>query len=193
MTDRPRMGHERVDDMRAECERYREALRDLAKIHAMIDEPGRRIQADEPGWIGRLRKICLHAVAIAECEIRADVEHVMAPELRAAYRQMTYVWKRLPDEHQPVEIDGLWWAKEAKSGMLAKYDHPTGMSLTHSAGWGGFGEGGLGSYTQLAEWLGRLGLGYGIALVYLAQVLSATEHVEPRVSAVMVKALHGAS
>ncbi|MYA41903.1 MAG: hypothetical protein F4Z31_09165 [Gemmatimonadetes bacterium] len=187
------MGDEGLDDMRAECERHRDALLELAKIHATIDAPDRMMQADDPGWIGRLRKICLHAVAIAECEIRADVEHVMAPELRAAYRQMAHVWQRLPDERRPVELDGLWWANEANSGMLAKYDHPTGFGLAHSAGWGGFGEGDLGSYVRLTLWVGRLGLGYGIALGYLAQTLGATEDIDSRVSAVLQEAVEGAS
>lgn len=118
MTDRQKMVDERVDDMRAECERYRDALHDLAKIHVMIDAPRRSMQAGEPDWIGRLRKICHHAVAIAECEIGSDVEHVMAPDLRAAYEQMDYVWKRLPYEHRPVEIDCRTTVNRIKTGQV---------------------------------------------------------------------------
>lgn len=192
MKNRAKSGHPTPSEMRAECERYRHALRELAKIHLEIDPPHRRMGVDEPDWIGRLRKICHHVVAITEWEIDADVEHVMAPELRAAYEQMASVWQCLPDELRLAEFDGDWWTKEAKSGMLATYDHPTGMSLTHSAGWGGFGDRDLRSDIQLAQWLVRLGFGYGPALVYLAQVLKVSEDVESQVSAVMVGAIERA-
>ena len=185
MKSRPNTGHPTPSEMRAECEQYREALRELAKIHLRVDQPHRRMGVGEPDWIGRLRKICHHVVAIMDWEIEADVEHVMAPELRAAYEQMAFVWQCLPDEWRLAEFDGDWWAKEAKSGMLATYDHPTGLSLTHSAGWGGFGARDLRSDIQLAHWLGRLAFGYGLALVYLAQVLKASEDVESRVSTVL--------
>ena len=189
MKNRRETGYPKPSEMCAECERYRDALRELAKIHVKIDAPHRRMCLGEPDWIGRLRKICHHVVAIIEWEINADVEHVMAPELRAAYEQMTSVWSYLPDKYRPVEFDGNWWAKEAKSGMLATYDHPTGMSLTYSAGWGGFGDRDLGSDIQLAHWLGRLVFGYGSALVYLAQVLKVSDDVESRVSTVLSEAM----
>lgn len=182
MTNRAKSAYPKPGEMRAECESYRQALRELARIHVKIDAPRRMIGEGEPDWIGRLRKICLHAVAITEWEIEVDVEHVMAPELRAAYEQMAFVWQSLPAEYRMTEFDGDWWANEAKSGMLATYDHPTGMSLTRSAGWGGFGDRDLRSDIQLACWLGRLGFGYGQALVYLAQVLEVPEDIESQIS-----------
>lgn len=183
--NRARTGQPTPSEMRAECERYRKALRELAKIHVTIDAPDRRMRVDEPDWIGRLRKVCHHVVAITEWEIVADVEHVMAPELRAAYEQMASVWQHLPDEYRCPEFDGKWWSKEAKSGMLATYDHPTGLSLGQSAERGGFGERTVASDIQLALWLGPLGFGYGPALIYLAQVLQVSEDVESRVLAVV--------
>ena len=135
--------------------------------------------------------LMLHDLAITDWKIDADVEHVMAPEIRAAYVQMASVWQYLPDELRPAEFDGDWWANEARSGMLATYDHPTGMSLAYSAGWGGFGERDLRSDLQLAQWLGRLGFGYGPALVYLAKVLEVSEDIESCVSTVTSAATDG--
>ena len=188
MKNRAKPANPNPEGMRAECESYRDALRELARIHSKIDAPHRIMGEGEPEWIGRLRKICLHAVAITEWEIEADVEHVMAPELRAAYEQMALVWQSLPAEYRMTDLDGEWWAREARSGMLAKYDHPTGMSLTHTAGWGGFGDRNFKSDVELACWLGSLGLGYGQALLYLAQVLKVSDDVELEISRVVAGA-----
>ena len=132
----------------------------LGSTWSSIDAPTRKIEADEPDVICRLRKVCLHVLAMKGWEIGADVEHVMATELRAAYVQMDAVWKRVPGELRVDEMDGGWWAGEARNGVLATYDHPTPQSLILPAGRGGFGSGENGrSYAQLAVWLGRLGLG----------------------------------
>ena len=96
MKSRPKSACPKPEEMRAEYESYRDALRELARIHSKIDAPHRIMGEAEPEWIGRLRKICLHAVAITQWEIEADVEHVVAPELRAAYEQMALVWQSLP-------------------------------------------------------------------------------------------------
>ena len=172
-------------ELRARCERCRALLAALARIHLAIDAPTRRMQADEPDWIGRLRKICLHVRAIDGWEIGAGVEHVMATELRAAYEQMDAVWKHLPATIRLDEIDGGWWAEEARNGMLVTYDHPTPQSLMLPAGRGGFrnGENGM-SYARLTVWLGHLGLGYGLALAHLSQMLGDEEDIMSRVTAV---------
>ena len=44
------------------------------------------------------------------------------------------------------------------------------------------------SYAQLAVWLGRLGLGCGLAVAYLAQVLGAEGDVGSRVAAALGEA-----
>ena len=179
-------GGEGVDDLRARCERSLGQLRDLVRIHLEIDAPARRIGADEPDWICRLRKICLHVRAIDGWEIGAGIEHVMATELRAAYMQMDAVWKRVPGEFRLDEMGGGPWAEEARNGMLATYDHPTPQSLMLPAGGGGFRNGeDWKSYAQLAVWLGCLSLGYGLALAYLAEVLGAEEGVVSRVTAAL--------
>lgn len=172
-----------VQKMRARCERCRSLLGELARIHLSVDAPSRVMRMDEPDWICRLRKICLHVLAIDSWEISAGVEHVIATELRAAYEQMGVVWKNVPGKCKLVEIDGGCWAKEAKNGILAIYDHPTPQSLILPTDRGGFttSKNGM-SYAQLAVWLGRLGLGYGAAIVYLAQVLGTGEDVESRVA-----------
>ena len=84
-------GNDGSHGIRAWCERCRSLLGELAHIHLAVDAPTRRMQPDEPDWIGRLRKICLHIRAIDSWEIGTGVEHVMATELRAAYVQMDAV------------------------------------------------------------------------------------------------------
>ena len=184
------MVDEGADELSARCERCVGMLDELSRIHLEIDAPARKIEEDEPAWILRLRKVCLHVLAMKGWEIGADIEQVMASELRASYVQIGAVWGHLPKEYRLEEMDGGWWANEARSGVLATYDHPTPQSLLLPAGRGGFGssEDGRG-YAQLALWLGQLGLGYGFALAYLAQVLGAEADVASRVA----EAMHGIS
>ena len=91
-------------------------------------------------------------------------------------------------------MNGGWWAKEASNGMLATYDHPTPQSLLLPAGRGGFrnGEDGI-SNAQLAVWLGHLGLGYGLALDYLSQMLGGEGDITSRVTAVLRRFAEGPS
>lgn len=182
----PRVGDDRVQELRAQCTRSCDQLREFARIHLAIDPPKRKMHTDEPGWIGRMRKICLHVKAVTGCEIAAGVEHVMATELRAAYEQMDVVWKQLPETIQLKEMDGGLWSEEARHGMLATYDHPTPQSLMLTSGSGGFrgGETEM-SYGQLAIWLGNLGIGYGLALVHLSQTLGVEHDITASVTAAM--------
>ena len=175
-----------IHELRARCERCCGLLGELARIHLEIDSPARRMQVDEPDWIGRLRKVCLHVRAIDGWEIGVGVEHVMATELRAAYVQMDAVWKHVPATFRLDEMGGGPWADEARNGMIATYDHPTPQSLMLPVGRGGFrnGEDRL-SYVQLDVWLGHLRIGYGLTLVYLAQVLGVEGDVAARVTATL--------
>ena len=177
LNDRGRENSQGTDDegdheMHAWCERCRSLLGELARIHLAVDASTRRMQPDEPDWIARLRKICLHVRAIDGWEVSAGVEQVMATELRAAYVQMDAVWKQLPATTRLDRIDSGWWDKEASNGTLATYDHPTPQSLMLPAEHGGFrnGEDEM-TYIQLAVWLGYLGVGYGLALTHLSQIL----------------------
>ena len=175
---------EPIEVQRARCEEYRDVLRKLALIHIDIDAPKRRIEPDEPDWVFRLRKVCLHAVALTKCEVSVDGLHVMTTELRAAYEQMDAVWKCLPDEFRFNE-DGTWWAGEAGNG-LAAYNHPTPISLALPLTEGGFGDAEVPeSYLRLAIWLGRLGCGYGLALGHLARVLGAEGDIDSRLESVL--------
>ena len=176
---------EPIEVQRGRCKKYRDVLRNLARIHMEIDAPGRRVRADEPDWVFRLRKVCLHTVAITKCEVDVDGMHVMTTELRAAYEQMDAVWKCLPDEFR-FDEDGSWWANEARDGLLATYDHPTPLSLAFPLVAGGFGDAEApASYLQLALWSGRLGCGYRLALAYLARVLGTEGDIDSRLVAVL--------
>ena len=173
-----------IEVQRARCEKCRDALRDLTRIHVEIDAPTRKVGADEPDWVFRLRKVCLHAVAISKCAVNVDGMHAMATELRAAYEQMDAVWKCLPSEFR-FDEDGSWWANEVKE-ELAAYNHPTTFSLGLSLAGGGFADAEAPeSYLRLAVWLGRLGCGYGLALGYLARVLRTEGDIDSRLGAVL--------
>ena len=171
---------------RARCETSRDALAGLARIHVEVDAPMRRIGSDEPDWVFRLRKVCLHAVAITKCEVDADGVHVITTELRAAYEQMDAVWGYLPDEFR-FEADRGWWRAEAKDS-LAAYNHPTTVSLMLGLWGGGFdGAEDPRSYLRLASWLGRLGCAYSLALAHLARVLGKADEVDARLLSVLRK------
>ena len=175
---------EPAEVQRARCEECRDMLRNLVRIHIAVDAPRRRIESTEPDWVFRLRKVCLHAVAITKCEVSADGVHAMTTELRAAYEQMDAVWKCLPAEFR-FDEDGSWWANEAREG-LAEYNHPTPTSLALPLAGGGFGDiEAPESYLRLAVWLGRLGCGYGLALGYLARVLGASDDIDSRLESAM--------
>ena len=174
---------EPIEVQRARCEEYRDLLHDLTRIHLEIDPPTREVGAEEPDWVFRLRKVCLHAVAITDSVVDIDGVHVMTTELRAAYEQMDAIWKCLPDEFRFNE-DGSWWASQARDG-LATYNHPTMFSLLLPLMWGGFDDSDAPeSHLRLALWLGRLACGYGLALARLAQLLGTEEDIASRLQAV---------
>lgn len=176
---------EGVTELRTWCERCRDLLSELANIHLEVDVPTRDMETDEPDWIGRLRKICLHVLAMNRWNIGVGVEHVMAPEIRAAFEQMNIVWSDLPPSTLLERIDAGWWGEEASSGMLATYDHPTPLKLMISADHGGFStDESKWVYAQLVLWLGHLVLGYGLALVHLSEMIGSEEAIESRVASV---------
>lgn len=175
-----------VESQIAQCEHCRDMLKALIRIHLDIDSPIRKIEADEPDWIFRLRKVLLHSMAINKWTIDIDSLHAMATEIRAAYVQIDAVWKCMPEKFRLEEMDSEWWASEARDGMLATYDHPTSASLSGLTWMGGFGgDEGQGVYIRLAFWLLQLGLGYGLALNYLAEVLGTGDDVTSRVAEAM--------
>ena len=179
---------EGIAELRTRCELLRDSLAELISIHLEVDDHTRIMEGDEPHWIGRLRKICLHARAINGWEIGVNVEHVLAPEIRAAFEQMSVVWKSLPPSLKLEAVDGDRWAKEARSGLLATLDHPTPQTLMLSSEQGGFSNNESGVvYARLALWLGRLVFGYSLALVHLSQVLGSRENIESCVTSILHK------
>lgn len=180
---------EPIEVQRARCEESRDVLRHLVRLHVEIDAPRRQLAANEPEWICRLRKVCLHAVAITSCDVSVDGMHVMTTELRVAYGQMDAVWECLPNDFRFKE-DRSWWVDEAK-GRLAEFNHPTIMTLALSLAWGGFADADAPqSYLRLAVWLGRLACGYARSLAYLARVLGTEGNIDARLESVFSR-LHG--
>lgn len=181
---------EAVEELRAGCETLCDMLRELTRIHVEIDAPERRVGAQEPDWILRMRKLCLHAMAMCHWEVDVDTMHVMATELRAAYVQMDAVWKCVPDEFRLEEVDGSSWANKARV-ELATYDHPTPLSLTSPLAEGGFGDGDdPRGYLRLVAWLNHLALGYGLALAHLARVLGTEGDIDSRIAGVAAATAH---
>lgn len=131
---------EPIEVQRGRCEACRDLLRDLTRIHLEIDAPTREVGADEPEWVFRLRKVCLHTIVISACAVHVDGMHTMTTELRAAYEQMAVVWECMPDGFRFAE-DGSWWVSEAKD-RLAEFNHPTAFSLAMSLAHGGFDDAG---------------------------------------------------
>ena len=178
-----RAAAEGVEQQRIRCGELRDVLRDFAHVHVRIDTPDRAISVDTPDWMLRLRKVCLHALAISACAVDVEGVHTMATELRAAYRQMHSIWRCVPAERRMVEMDCGWWDDEAGSGMLARYDHPTPVSLMLPLKDGGFDEAGHAmSHVRLVVWLGRLGFAYGLAIGYLGDVLKVDRDVHSQVA-----------
>ena len=177
---------EGIAELRTQCVQSRDFLAELAGIHFEVDPPSRMMEVDEPDWIGRMRKVVQHVLAINCWEVGAGIEHVMAPEIRAAYEQLHFVWKCLPADLRLDRLNVGWWTHEARSSLLATYDHPTPQALMLPAEHGGFstGESGV-AYARLAIWLGYLGIGYGLAIVHLAQVLGTGENIESRVTSML--------
>ena len=172
-----------VEAQRALCESIRAALRDVTAIHVDIDTPRRRIGADEPDWVFRLRKVCLHVLAITKCGVDAEGLHAMTTELRAAYEQMDAVWRCLPDEFR---LDDRGWRSAEEDDGLAAYCHPTPVSLALPLSSGGFEDAEAPeSYLRLAIWLGRLGCAYALALGHLARLLGTPEGIDARLVPVM--------
>ena len=178
-----RAAAEGVEQQRIRCGELRDLLREFAGIHVRIDTPDRMIGADTPDWILRLRKVCLHVLAISECNVDVEGVHTMATELRAAYRQMHAVWPCVPPEHRVVGIDWGWWDDEARNRLLATYDHPTPVSLMLPLTNGGFDEFGEAmTYVRLVVWLGSLELGYAAAIDYLAEVMKVDRDLDSEVT-----------
>lgn len=175
-----------VAEIRTRCGQFRDLLTEVADIHLEVNTTTRIIEADESDWICRLWKIYLHARAIERWEIGVGVEHVMAPEIRAAYRQMSAVWKCLPPEARLEGVGSDLWSEEARKGMLATYDHPTPFILMTSAGYGGFSvdENWL-VYARIILWLGHLLTGYVLAIDHLSKTLDSGVDVESRMTSVM--------
>ena len=88
------------------CEKCRDLVHSLARIHFEIDAPIREVAADDPDWVFRLRKVCLHVLAISRCAVDVDGVHAMTTELRAAYEQMDAIWQCLPSEFRFDEVAG---------------------------------------------------------------------------------------
>ena len=170
-----------LDQLRTLCQRVLDCLGDLARVHLTIDPPTRKPQAEEPEWILRLQKVCAHVLAINGWEIEPHIEHVMASDLRAAYRQIEVVWHQLPEESRLYEKPLPDWFDEANNGKLATYDHPTPVSLALSPGGGGFSAGeDRAAYARLSMWLISLAFGYLPALIHLAEVLGKESDIVPR-------------
>ena len=175
-----------IPDSRAHSEQQRDLLAELARIHLTVDTPTRVMPTGEPDWVGRLRKIQFHVRAICYWDVTVDTVHVMAPEIRAAYKQLDAVWEQLPKEEWPANIEFDLWGREASDDVLAAYTHPTPTRLMLSSEYGGLYDGDSDLvYLQLSRWLGHLAFGYGLALTHLSKKLGSETKTTPLIVSVL--------
>ena len=161
------------------CESCQEYLRSLLSIHYKIDFPTRQINSGDPEWVFRMRKISFHVKAVVGWNLDIDSLHAMAVEIRAIFVQLDAVWKHMPSEFQVIDVRKDNWAGEARSGILATYDHPTTFTLASSVWGGGFDDGDdVAAFLRLASWMISIGVGYGLALKHLSHVLGCQEEID---------------
>lgn len=161
------------------CESCQEHLRLLLSTHFKIDFPTRQINPGDPEWIFRMRKVNFHVQAIVGWNVDIDSLHAMATEIRAIFVQLDAVWEDMPSEFQWIDRCQDDWAGKARSGILATYNHPTTFTLASSVWGGGFDDGDdPAAFLRLASWMISIGVGYGLALKHLSDVLGCQEEVD---------------
>ena len=161
------------------CESCQEHLRLLLSVHFKIDFPTRQTNPEDPEWIFRMRKISFHIQAIVGWNVDVDSLHAMATEIRAIFVQLEAVWKYMPSELRVTDVREENWVDEARSGILATYDHPTTFTLASSVQGGGFDDGDdPAPFLRLASWMISIGVGYGLALKHLSHVLGCQDEID---------------
>jgi len=160
---------EKKNFLHQSCEQAVSALRELISIHFTIDPPTREVSDITTEVELRMRKILLHVNAIKCREIDLKFMHVLAPEVRSAHEQISYIIKDCFANKKEI-IECITHAKE----KLSPYIHPAPQVLLLPRELGGLGQGDdLRYYRIIFGHLMCLVCGYGYSLRWLSNSLDA--------------------
>ena len=131
-----------------QCERCIECLNNVIAFHLDIDPPDRIIEADGDEYFYRLRKALLHVSAITGWQIKSELLHVIAPEIRCANKQLEKVLMRMPESFPVTALgdkEGLAAEQIRQRGkalreIVSGFVHPTPQRLLLPIERGGFYE-----------------------------------------------------
>ena len=127
MENKPELsGREILKKLAEACDRQLEALRDTRKMHEDLLGPLDTEPGEESDSQLRLRKVYCHVIAITSWQMDRWIFHVMAPDIRAALKQLRHLVRELdrPGEEQKTSrhFDKL-------DTQLATLTHPTSVNL----------------------------------------------------------------
>ena len=127
MENKPELsGRETLKQLAEACDRQLEALRETRKMHEDILGPLDTETGEESDSQLRLRKVYCHVIAITSWQMDRWIFHVMAPDIRAALKQLRHLVRELdePGEEQKTSrhFDKL-------DAQLATLTHPTTLNL----------------------------------------------------------------
>ena len=161
------------------CERYIGYLSDLRSLHLEIDPPERIATISDPGCVFRLRKVCLHVGAIISWEISIDILHVMAPDIRAAGKQLNSIVLEFYEGDEGVEPNKIPRHWEENDKLLAGYSHPTAISLMLGRDVSGFGKADtILCLYKIYTLLAGLVCDYGIGVYMVSETLDPSKQPE---------------
>ena len=124
----------------AACEEQMEELWRACRAHENLFGPLDAEREQESDTLLRLRKVYCHAIAVTSCPMDEWAIHAMAPDIRAAFRQLKTLVRDgvCAEVHEPGDRDctvprcfSTW------DGLLAPFSHPTTLVLMFYSSAGG--------------------------------------------------------
>ena len=150
------------------CEAVLQCLRDIVEIHRDLNVTIDRENGPVPAYLPNLHKAMLHIGALASWQMDGEVLHVMASEIRVAASALDNLVRGelMPDIFEDWKGHSFLLGEDE----LAKFVHPTRMSLVMSREHGGFDRTGyvkylLRAYISLEHLMMAYGLAVGIVAV----------------------------
>ena len=155
--------------LRAACERTMRRLAELSSIHLALDGPETEIGEANLSLQLRLRKACLHLLAITSWPVSPEALHIAGPEIRAAREQLDLIAKERRSEGRAssgLSHPGAGVKHEMR--LLDALSHPTPIILIQDLHLGGLGGSAPNAWLErLYILLGALVVEFGVALAEL--------------------------
>ena len=129
-----------VQQLTAASEEQIEALLRTCRAHEHLFGPLDAERELESDTIVRLRKVYCHAVAITSCPMDEWAIHAMAPDIRAAFKQLKTLVRDgvCAEVHEPGDRDcSVPRCFSTWDGLLAPFSHPTSVVLMFYSSAGG--------------------------------------------------------